>query len=355
MADQIVDTAQLVLDRVDIQSLSELHAKKAFSLPQISEIHTVFPGIVAPTQIGIDGRMPHVGTAKSGCAFTAANGEVPLLEKTWTPAKFEIAMEQCVDNLDNTFWNFHLAAGKDNPDLTAAESFQAWYADKFDEASLTAVLRHVWFGDTAIANYNDSPAGFLTNGISEGLYNVIDGLWKQLFAIGTADANRLNAISENGNSTYATQALAAGKANTVFAAMRAGADDRLYEDEGAVILCTKSMALNYTTYLKSIGVDPAWKAIQGGIKVIDFDGVPVVMLPFWDRIINAHFNNGTKWFRPHRAVYVNKMNLGISLDDNESFASYREWYSDDDGQYRIRALWKMDAKVFDDEAVQLAY
>lgn len=355
MADQIVDTAQLVFDRDDIQSLNELHFKKAFDLPEVTQFHTIYPNISAKTQIGIDGRMGYVGKAKSGCAFTADNSEVPLIEKEWDPQKFEIAMEQCVDNLDNTFWNFHLAAGKDNPDLTAAENFQAWFADKFDEASLAAVLRHVWFGDTAIANYSDSPAGVLTDGISETLYNVIDGLWKQLFAIGTADADRLYSISENSQSTYANQALAAGKAQTVFEQLRENADDRLYADEDAIILCTKSLALNFAKSLRGTATESSFKRIEGGYQTLMFDGVPIVVVPQWDRIINAHFNDGTKWYRPHRAVYVNKENLGISLDGEDAFASYREWYSDDDGAYRIRALWKMDAKVFDDEAVQLAY
>lgn len=355
MADQIIDTSQLVTDRIDLQSLNQLHHKKAFMLPEVQQLHTIYPGIVAKTQIGIAGRMPMTGKAKSGCSFTADNAEVPFIEKEWDPKKFEIAMAQCVDNMDNTFWNFHLAAGKDNPDLTAADSFQAWFAGQFDEASLASVLRHVWFGDTAAANYSDSPAGVITDGVSEAYVNVINGFWKQLFAIGTADSDRVYTISENSGVSYAAQALAADKAKTVFQNLRQGADDRLYDDDDAVILCTKSLALNYANTLAGTAVESSFKRIEGGYSGLSYDGVPVIAVSFWDREIKALHDNGTVYYRPHRAVYCNKANLGISLDGEDAFASYNEWFSEDNGEYRVRALWKMDAKVFDDEAVQLAY
>lgn len=355
MADQLIDTSQLIFDRIDITSLNQLHHKKTFGLHDMTQIHTINPNIVGKTQIGIDGLMPDVGKAKSGCAFTADNVQVPLIEKEWDPQDFEIPLSQCVDNLDTTFWKFMAAAGHENPDLKLAEGFQAWFAQKFDYAAKNAVWRHIWFGDTAVANYNDSPAGTLTNGVSETLYNVINGFWKQLFTIGTASSDRYTEISENSEASYSAQALAAGKAQTIFESLRDNADDRLYDDDSAFILCTKSMAQNYAKSLRGVATESSYKRIEGGYQALEFDGVPVIPIPFWDRQINAAFNNGTVRYRPHRAVYINKENLNISLDKEDSFGSYDEWYSKDNGEYRARALWKMDAKIFDDEAVQLAY
>lgn len=351
--------SQLPFTQLDITGLNELYFQKAFSLPEIKQLHNVITGIKGNKQIGIVGRIPMVGKAKSGCEFTADNKVIPLTEKLWTPKKLEIALSQCVDDFEDEsssmFWTWLEAAGKDNPDLTMADGWLAFIAEQLMEALPTTVLRHAWFGDTDAANYEDSPAGVITNTSNPAYFNVIDGFWKQIFAIAAADTDRLYDITENEGASYAAQALAAGKALTTFRNLRENADDRLYEDESAVILCTKSMALNYNASLSGTGVESSFKRIEGGYQTLQYDGVPVIAVPFFDRIIREHYNNGTVHFRPHRAVYVSPSNLAIGLEENDSFSSYREWHSEDEGEYRLRALWKMDAKVLIDNQIQVAY
>lgn len=350
----LFNPAHLTYTQEEITEFSQLIFEEAYTNPSLTALHTVETGIKAAKQIGISGRMGLVGKAKAGCAFTADNQIIPFTEKTWSPVAVDVPFSQCIDDLLPAFWAWGLKNGKDRDNLTGTD-FEAWFTELYAEASLEAALRIAWFSATDHANYSDSPAGFITDTTDEDYYNIINGLWYQLFDIAATDSSRQYEISENANATYALQALAADKGQTILKNLREGADDRLRDDPNAVIMVSRSIADNYAETLRSKAVPESFGRIEGGYRTMSYDGVPVIEVPFWDRKIKNDFTDGTKWWLPHRAVYTNIENLALGLEEVDSYEGFNAWHDNNAGEWRARGQFTMDAKVLIDSQVQVAF
>jgi len=346
--------AHLTHTSQEIRDFSELIFEKAYSNPMITALHTVETGIKAKKKIGISGRMGLIGKAKAGCAFTADNTVIPFTEKEWDPKDVDVPMSQCVEDLLPAFWAWGLKNGKDKGDLTGTD-FEIWFTNLYAEAALEAALRIIWFSDENHDNYSASPPGYITNTTAPAHYNILNGLWYQLFDIAATDSTRQYVITENANATYALQALASNKGQTILKNLREGADDRLRDDEQAVILVTRSIMDNYAETLRGKAVPESFARIEGGYRTASYDGVPVIEVPFWDRKIKNDFNDGTKWWLPHRAVYTNIDNLVVGLENEGSFEGFNAWFNPDQGEWRARGAFMIDAKVLIDSQVQIAF
>lgn len=358
----LFNPAHLTYTADEIRDFSELIFEKAYKYPQLSLMHQVETGIRAKKNIGISGRMGLIGKARTGCAFTADNQIIPFTEKQWDPKEVDIPFSQCLDDLLPSFWKWGAKMGKDKLDLTQTD-FEEWFTILYAEASIEAALRIAWFNATDHANYSDSPAGFITNATDTDYYNIINGLWYQLFDIAATNSDRQYVISENSNATYALQALATDKGQTILANLEEQADDRLRDDEDAVMFVTRSIFDNYMATLRSKGVSESFMYIQtggqftkqNGYRVAEYNGIPVIEVPFWDRKIKSDFNNGTKWWLPHRAVYTNPENLALGFEEADSFEDFNAWYNPDEGEWRARGMYSIDAKVVIDSHVQVAF
>jgi len=350
----IFDKTQLVFTQEDIKFFADLNFEDAFFNPELESLHAIETGIRAKKQIGIMGRLDNIGKGKVDCDFVSGAEIAPSSEKLWDPQDVDVPFGQCVDDLLPSFWAWSAKNGKDKQDLTGTD-WSNWFNDLYAEAIRDAVLRIAWFSDTTASNVGDSPPGLITDGVSVDYYNIIDGLWVQLFAIGAADNDRQFLITENDGATFALQELAADKGQTILKELREGADDRLFDDPDGVIMVTKSIMFNYAETLRSKGVDASYERIEGGFNTLMYDGIPVIWIPQWDRKIKNDFNNTVSLYKPHRAVYTTKDNIPIGLEEEGTYKEFDEWYSKDHGEWRARGLFTFDAKVIVDSKIQVAH
>lgn len=366
----LFDSSDLTLNREDIKSLSEAVMKAYFEKPGIGEFHTLVKGIVHDKQIVILGLFEGLaGLAKTTCGGTPNPGTIGASEKTWTPKYIGDRFEDCFDNVIDTFFKWGLKSGYEKTDLTSTE-FALFVEERISDTIVESVYRHVWFGDTAAANYNSSPAGFITNGTTLGYFNVIDGLWKQIFAIVSADSTRKTGDVDtnkgltyrNAQATFAAQKFTASDVTDQIVTrtlenMITEADERLIAGtETPFFIVTKSVADQYKRERKAFAnIEMAYERIEGGMLKLQCDGYDLIAFPFWDRIIKAYESNGTKYHLPHRVLLATKSNIQVGTEEEKNLSDFDVFYDKYTEKLVIKFAYNLDAKIIQDDQIQVAY
>jgi hypothetical protein len=358
----VIDVSGLTFSAEQVRSLSEAIIEKYFTKPDLTTFHTLIPGIEYKKKIAILGVLGLTGKKSNGDCTTDINpGTIGTSEKEWSPEYITDRFAQCwEDGLKDSFFVYGLKAGIEAPDLTNTD-FANFLEDRLGDAMYEGVLRHAWFGDTDAANYSSSPAGTVTDGIDVDYFNAIDGFWKQIFAIAVANTDQKVDIAANAEATYADQKFDSTDttnevATVAFQALIDNADERLTEAGDAIIICTKSLADQYKRERKKAsGIDLAYTRVEKGIQMLEIDGVKVYAFSFWDRMIKAYFNNGTKYYLPHRAIYTNKESLQIGTKEQSAMAKLDPFYDKVTKKYYVDYGYNLDVKIPEDYKVMAAY
>lgn len=362
----IFNETDLVLDREDIKAVSEALFEAFYQKPALENFHTVVTGIKHDKQLAILGIYEGLsGKAKTTCGGTPNPYEIRSIDKTWSPKLIGDRFEQCFEPLLETFWKYSLKPGVEKDDLDGTD-FAKFVIERILDAMVEGEFRHIWFGDTDAAHYGDSPAGFITNGVDLTYFNVIDGLWKQIFEIVAADSERKSVTDLTTKNALSTRALQ--KFNTAditnqvvtkaFDQLVTDADERLSTGTyKPMFIVTKSVGDQYKRERKFAfpNIDMAYERIENGISVLKSDGYDVVVFSFWDRIIENYEFNGTKDHLPHRIVYTTKENLLVGTEDTKSLSEFKAFMVEDTEKYVIKYAYSVDAKIGIDTNIQVAY
>lgn len=356
----IINPSDLTFNGKEVQALSEAIMTEAFESPSLNEFHTIVTGIEAKQQIAILGLFGLVGKTSTGCAPDENPGQITNSQKFWNPAYIEDRFAQCWKDLKATFFIWGLKHGVKKADLTSTD-FANFLEDRLKIALKESVFRIAWFSDTAIANYNDSPAGVLKNGISEAYFNAIEGLWKQIFAIMTAAPKQYVAISKNTGANYAAQEFDdTDTTNQVvtkmFRKMLTKADTRLSEQSNPVFVVTKSVADQYQSErLQATGIEPAYTRVEDGWDVLKVGGKTIHAFSFWDRMIQSYFDSGTKYHLPHRAILTTVENIQIGTEEESNLAELNPFYDETLKKYYVDFGYNIDSKIIEDYKLMAAY
>jgi len=219
---------------------------------------------------------------------------------------------------------------------------------------LGALPTKIWFSDKAGEIQDDG--GAFADTIDIDLYNVIDGLWKQIFAeINAGDSNFVD-ITQNENATYALQVLPADSAVDYLGAMYDQADSRLLEQPDAKFYVTRSIADNYRKTLRTKTLGAGFLEVtENGRPQLYFEGIPVMVRSDWDRDIKRLFDNGTKVDKPHRALLTTPNNIPVATLSTDDFTTLESFYD----QYRksniIDVAFSLDAKFLESYMAVAAY
>jgi hypothetical protein len=317
---------------------------------------------VAKKQIVFLGILTKLTRKKAGCGGDPSDKQIPMTNKFWNPTPVEFYLSQCASDLNESFWVYAEKNGIDRNDLTNTD-FANFLMSRIDPALAEDTLRIAWFNDTDAANISDSPAGLITDGVDVADYNMIDGLWKQFYTAVGADSTKHVAIARNAGVSYSAQKfVAADTANRVvmgiFQDMLDNADTRLTDlrDKGLTFIATKSMCDQYRRELKSFNAIPeSYTMIINGVKVLTYDGVPIVQMSFWDRTIAADFDNGTTTYQPHRAVLTVKENIPIGFDIEQGIAETQNFYLPKEQTNNWRGQHLIDTQLLQDHLMMVAY
>lgn len=356
----LITVADLTFEPEQAKALADVIKERSFSNKELTYLHTIIEPIEAKKKIPYLGHFGLLGkAAPANCDPVPQEANIPGSEKEWDPEEALLYVTQCYKPLMESFWVYAMNKGIKRPDLTGTD-FELFVSERFGEAQLEAILRWIWFGDRDAETYNGTPAGQLTNGTEEDYWTLIDGFWKQIFAIVAADSARRITIAQNDEATYAAQAFDATDttnkvATEIFAQLITGSDFRMRDQKGNRIIATQSLVDQYARELRSVGVDASFERIEAGYRTLQFEGVEIVAFPFWDRMIRTYFDSGTKWHLPHRALFIDRSNLVVGTDAVKGLAEAEVFYDKVKELNHWKSRFMLDAKIVEDKMIQVAY
>jgi hypothetical protein len=351
-----INLAALTFTADQLRQMNELVVKATVEAPTLNVFHDFVTGIKNDREIGlVPGTLGLMGKAAQGCdpsADTSLGATAAL--KTWAPKRIEVIIDQCATDIATSMAKLARKLGVEVNDLTNTEYF-AFLLDMLQMDIPKMIFRHAWFGNTAAANVGDSPAGVLTAGVDEAYFNVINGFWYQLGVIYGSDSTRKTAIAANAQATRALQ-FSVLTAALAFEALNAVIDDApatVATQADRVLLCTRSVAQKAYRYLQAAGFPYKVELMTNGMELTQWDGVPLYVVPYWDAVIAAYENNGTKLNSPHRIVYTTKSNLKIGMEGTSLFDNVNVFYDQKSRYNRIEVSDAFDVKVMDDALLQV--
>lgn len=349
----------------EIKELSSAIFERVYANPTLNEYFVVQNGVKKDMQIAILGRMSTMlGAGSGGCSPTASTVAIPLSQKVWSPKTVSDRLAFCwTTDVKGTFFQWGTKNGVAKEDLTSTD-FANFIAERMEDAMDEMHHRLAWFNDTDAAATDDSPAGVITAGTDLDYFNKIDGAWKQLFDIATADPERLTVNTtfqtRNNAATYALQKFTTTDrtnlvvTNTLDELMK-NADDRLIDGGNAVFVCTKSVWDQYKSELKFANVSFTTERIEGGIEVLYADGIELRKYSIWDRIIRTYMNDGAAAYLPHRILMYDKENLRIATEEESTFSETDIFYDKVTKKTYFDFQFDIDVKVVENYLVQMAY
>lgn len=368
----IFDGSDLTLNREDIKFVNEALFEAFQNKLSLNDFCVLQTGIKHNKQLLIMGIFEGItGKLLSDCAPTPNDNGVAGSEKTWTPKYIGDRFSECFADLMDTFWKYSLKSGVEKADLTATD-FAAFIDAVYGDAIEEAIHRMIWFNDTDAANYNDSPAGVIINSIDPAYFTPFDGFWKQIYDIVSGDSSRKSVYvvsgdsssiaTKNAGASYAAQAFSATDitnqliTNTLRKVSQ-DADTRMSMSKTVpMFIVTKSVADQYINErLADTGIELAYTRTESGIKKLSCMGYDLLVNESWDRNIRAYENNGTKYYLPHRILFVQKPNLIVGTEEEKNFKELDMFHDKKDKTLYLDWAVTLDAKIGLNYGIQVAY
>ena len=349
-----------------VTSMSETLFEGFFADPVLTSLVTVQEGIKADKQLIIWGRHTGLSGKKLTACPTPSNTTwgFDTIEKTWSPKYIGDRYEECYQTFMDTFVQWMLNAGVNKSDFTSTE-LAAFIIEQLQDTVSEVFQRHFWFGDKGIVagTNNNLAAGELV------YFNAIDGIWAQAFDIVTATAARLSSTglaTKNAAASYALQKFSTTDVTNQVVSL--ALDSVWYDADMRLRSMNKSQLAYYVTQSvfdqlekerKAIsGIDLPYNRQENGISTLTWNGINVVPVQLWDRMIASYFGDDAtpvKSVLPHRVMLAPKSNLLLGVETTGSLGELDAWYSKDNEVMYGKFGASIDAKIGVDNMVQLAY
>lgn len=341
----IIDLIKFGEASENIRTVNELVWDYLYKHPALSTILTIHDDVKVNRPVGFITGYGEVGVKDTGCNSDPQPWSIQTSQMTWTPVPIEIFFEECAAQLEETLAQFDRNTNNNRYNLEGTP-----YAVVIAEVLLEAVEEFLWratfFADTDAAATSDG--GLLSNANYVPFFNMFDGLFKQMEEQITANPEQGIAIAANTAATKAAQKanLTPQMAYDVLSALVDEVPMEIREAGDLQILVTNSVASAYKNYLSGVnGTPQQYENLVGGIDALRIDGIPVIPCRAWDRIIKKYYDNGTTYYKPHRALITTKSNLNVGFESPNSFKEvsiHYDWKSKTTG---FRILDAMDAKL----------
>lgn len=348
--------SQFTVDNGSVRDLRELLFETLFNDPDIELVVTSETGVTNGKKLGRLHSMGDVGKNRSGCKPTYEKPVITGVEKTWDLGPWQIPIEICYDELENTVAKYGMNSGTAIGNLIDTPYWDHVLMPLLQNAIVEMFWRIVWFGDKNAKNITDG--GIITNNVSLELFTMCDGLFKQLKGIASANAGQFTTIAANEETTYAKQKAAIrvpGVAIGIFDDMLSDCDSRIFDDKQAAIYTTNSLFKALRNDVKKVqNLQLEVTQITSGISMSEYDGHPLIILDVWDRHIKKFENDGTKLNAPYRALISTPNNLFVGTDDKQRVADLSVHFDDTDRMNYIFAQSNIGTLVGEDALTHLA-
>lgn len=257
------------------------------------------------------------GRAGRNCNPEYENVTINGGEMVWDLGDWEIPLQFCYKELENTIAEYCLRTGTDRNDIVGTEFWDKIFMPLLKKAVIEMFWRIIWFNDKDAELVTDG--GVITDTATLNRMTICNGLWKQIFAL----SGQRSTIAANAQTTYATQISAlqtAGVALGIFDDLLANANSNI---KNATIMCTKSLAdALKKDYRREYKATIPFYEVAEGVKLPTYDEHPILVVPEWDSLIRKYEDNGTSWNAPHRAVFCDPEILLVGTSDKDVFADF---------------------------------
>lgn len=347
---------KFTVDNGAIRDLRELLHDTMYNDPDIELVVSSETGVVNGKKLGRVHSIGDVGKNRSGCKPTYEKPVVIGTEKSWALGPWQIAEELCYAELENTLAKYGMNSGTEIGDLQNTPYWDHVLMPLLEKAIIEMFWRIVWFGDTDAKNIADS--GIITDGVNIELFNMCDGLFKQLKAISADNPGQFTKIAANEETTYIKQKEAIrvpGVAIGIVDDMLSDCDSRIFDDTQAAIYMTNSLFKALRNDVKKVqNLHLEVEQIASGIKLSEYDGHSIIVLDVWDRLIKKFENDGTKLNAPYRALISTPNNLFVGTEDTQRVADLDVTFDKKDRMNYIFAQSNIGAVVGEDALTHLA-
>lgn len=167
-------------------------------------------------------------------------------------------------------------------------------------------------------------------------------------------SGNLDATEATTTAAVINTTLVSGGANTAFGSMWDAMTPELreYVGNGAVIMCTTSMADNYMKTLEALnGSEVAYGNLVNGQRQLNFRGIPILIRQDWD----VRIANDMGYLRRHRALLTVPENLVIGTDGVSDEMSVEMFYDQVKQNNHFRAEYKAGTQYVHEKLIVAAY
>lgn len=336
--------SNLTLNPKENSDLSKAIVEQAFSQPSLEKLHRIMTGVVMKEQIMLVGQLSRVGVKQSGCGMATSGATSALTEKFWDPAMFGDRFENCIAEMNSLFkayfdniTHYEQMYNMDGSDLSKLLMVL------LEEAISAAILRVVWFGDTAVAAATSTVAG-LTDAANIKLFNVIDGLWKQIYAGVTASTITKANLGASGKLSM----------KNVYDA----SDSRLRGNKNAVFMVSRNIFDSYVDQLETASLAFELTTTTDGLQSTKYKGFEVInMETVWDKDLELFVNNSTDNdpYLPDRIVFTTRDNIPVGTLNESDLTNLESFYDKVSKKNITDFGFTIDAKVIDEKLITVAY
>ena len=358
----MINFKDFTVDNGAITDLSELLFLSTFNDPDLEAVCTIETGVYDGKKLGYIDSLGDVGKNASGCSPKYENVNVTGIEKEWSLGNYQIPLQICYGDLENTIAKHCLNPGTGESEVIGTAYWNDIVIPLLERAMKEMLWRIAWFGDKDAAAVGKG--GILTDSAHVDWFSMIDGFWKRLRAITATNAHQLTTIEANvakqGDAiTYESQKKAirqAGVAIGIVDAMLSDADSRIFDKPDHAIFMTSSLFKALRNDVKSLhNLQLDLSQVTSGIQLSSYDGHPIYVIDIWDRMIKKFEDNSTSLNCPHRAIVTSSSNLFIGTPDTDAIANLDITFDHVTRLNHIFAASKIGTLIGEDELVQVAF
>lgn len=343
-------------DNGAVREINRLVFKDVLSADRIGSLLNIFPRVFNGDKLDLVGEFGLLGVANTGCSPEYGADTINTEEKTWDIASWQVAEQICWNDLVGTLVKYSMNSGTAIADLTANDYLDEVVVPRLELALMKMYIRLAFFADKDAET--TANGGVLKVGVDKKYFNLIDGIWKQIFGIVTADASKRVTISANAELTKAAQINnIASQAVDTLNDVIASASPALRQASDQIIYCTQSFADGLEAQLLAsyYGSELHWESLFGGIREARYRGIRLRVLPIWDEIIQSYEGTATAYNLPHRVIYTTERNLALGVNGMDEFAELEIFFEQGTRLNKIYATDQMGAMVIDSNMIVTAY
>lgn len=348
-----------------LQKLSEILFAHLMRNKKLSKITRLMPGQQHGKKVALLKGFEMLGQKAEGCDITWNNTVTMNSEQTWDIQEWQVSEYICYETLKGTLAQIALRNKTQIADLTGTEYIDEILMPFLEDALLAMLLRFAFFGNKNASTYDSStnPTGTLKPGTDKKYFDVINGFWQLIFAGVSGGTISRTAIAANAETTTAQQRNTlhvSGTASDLLDRVIEEAPIELTQAEDQIILCSKSVwdAAKQDVKRNNKGSEMQFESWFSGIKYTEWDGIPMIVLPFWDKLIRSYEQNVTNtsaYNMPHRVIYTCQDNLLVGTESANDIAEIDYWFSKKDQKNYILSKDSIGTMILDPKLIHVAY